>query len=136
VTIGLTVPGTSLPEASDTLEFDPQTARVPLVFELKPLFADISGRVVGFTDEEITRVGVAFTVGERGGALVTRCAADGTFHLTRVLRGEGALLLTLAEPSPPTATVLARLPLKLEGDVAGLQLARDPSSLPEKAEQR
>jgi hypothetical protein len=137
ITIGFTTGNTVMPNGSEPVDFDPASPSTALVFELEPFFADLAGRVVGFTSDELARVCVAFAkTGADDEGRGARVADDGTFRLARVLRGDGVLFLLLDDSAAARATALARVPLNVQGDVLDLQLARDPDSLPEKLERQ
>lgn len=133
VTIGYVNAGYAKSNACEPVDYVPGT-RAPLVFELEPLFASIQGRAVGFAPDELSRLRVAFAGANDDEARARACGRDGTFRLDGVPRGRGAVLLVLEGQNG--VTVIARRELDLRGDVDGLQLTRDPSSLPTQADQQ
>jgi hypothetical protein len=130
VSIGLLVGDGVVDHHESAIDFDPARPWPPLVFELQPFFADIAGHVVGFGADEIAHLSVAFAASKHSQVRTARCHPDATFRLTGIPRGSGELVLLLDGNAAWQATVLARMPLTLQGNVDDLPLARDPSSLP------
>jgi hypothetical protein len=135
VTIGFRTETSAISGGSPPVVHDPAHPVLPLVFEVRPLFARVSGRVAGVAPDELARCGVSFVQPHEQTARLAEVASDGSFELARLPLGKGALYLVRAGERG-ASEVLACVELDLTGDRAGLVLAPDPASLPEEPAQR
>jgi hypothetical protein len=128
ITIGYSEEESYRTDSSSPVDYDPAKRSEPLVFDIQPRFANVSGRVVGFDAAELAHVSVGISRPGDQAARMTRVEQDGAFEITGVSLGNSRLALLLDE-GRGRAKVLAILPLKVESEVRGVVLARDPTSL-------
>lgn len=132
VTIGYASENRLHPDGCAPVEHDPGKSRVPLEFELEPLFLRVRGRVNGLPSDEIPGMAVTlFAAGDpeaRRASGLGRLQPDGSFEL-QGSRGKYELLLVETTPGAWRA-VRARQPLELERDVEGLVLVAEPPAAP------
>jgi hypothetical protein len=132
VTIGYASENRVHTDGCAPVEHDPEKSRVPLEFELEPLFLRVRGRGHGLAPDEIPGMAVTlFAAGDpdaRRGSGLERLQPDGSFEL-QASRGKYELLLIESTPGEWRA-VRARQPLDLERDVEGLVIVAEPPAAP------
>jgi hypothetical protein len=138
VTIGFRTDSSVISGGSPPVEHDPAHPVLPLVFDVRPLFARVSGRVAGVAPDELGRCGVAFVQAYEQTARLAEVAGEGSFELARLPLGKGALYLVRAgeRGASDASVVLACVELELTGAREGLVVTPDPASLPEEPDER
>ncbi|NOT31697.1 MAG: hypothetical protein HOP15_14715, partial [Planctomycetes bacterium] len=129
VTIGYASESRLHTDGCAPVEHDPERSRVPLEFELEPLFLRVRGRVNGLLSDEIPGMAVTLFAADepeaRHGSGLGRLQPDGSFEL-QGSRGKYELFLVETTPGAWRA-VRGRQPLDLERDVEGLVILADPA---------
>ncbi|MCI0585330.1 MAG: hypothetical protein L0323_00655 [Planctomycetes bacterium] len=136
ITVGYRTGSAVMPDCSTPAEYDPARPVLPLVFEVRPIFADLRGRVAGFAADEIRHLAIGLVLAGEDQSRLVRPEPDGSFLLARVSRGKGDLFLVQEGADPGGPRVLGRQHVVIDGDLEGLVLAADPGSLPEAPDRR
>lgn len=134
VTIGYSTGDVLHPSCSATVEVDPSRTDASVEFDVQTRFVSVSGRVAGLDTDHLSRACVGFRPSGEPSVRLVPVRTDGTFVLPNVPLGSGMVFLVVHDVEA-SATVLARIPVELAGDLDNFVVAPDATSLPERVGQ-